>query len=252
MKVSVITVCYNSEKYIRSAIESVLKQSYKNIEYIIIDGMSKDSTMNIVKSYETLFDGRMKWSSEPDDGIYYAMNKGILLSSGDLVAILNSDDFYCDSSTIENVVSKIQQNNADTLYGDIEFVKPNNIEIVTRKWTSSPFLVNSFRKGWHPPHPSFFVKKTLYEQFGLFDTSFRISADFDLMLRFLEKYRVSTVYYNEVIVKMRLGGESTSSLRNRIIGNKDVLRSLKKNGISTSLLYPLHRLVPKLIQFIKK
>jgi len=252
MKVSVITVCYNSEKYIRSAVESVLNQSYKDIEYIVIDGKSKDSTMNIVKSYEALFEGRMKWISESDNGIYDAMNKGISFSTGDLIAILNSDDVYYDNDVIKDVVSQIQQSDTDTLYGNIEFVKPDNVDVVIRKWTSSPFLAGSFRKGWHLPHPSFFVKKKLYEQYGTFDTSFEVSADFELMLRLLEKHKVSTTYFDRLIVKMRMGGESTGSLKKIIIGNKGVLRAFKKNAIPVSFLYPFYRLVPKILQLIKK
>ena len=252
MKVSIITVCYNSEKYIRSAIESVLNQSYKDIEYIVIDGKSKDSTVNIIKSYEPLFDGRMKWVSEPDNGIYDAMNKGISFSTGDLIAILNSDDVYYDNDVIKDTVSQIQQSGTDTLYGNIEFVKTDSIDVVVRKWKSSPFFAGSFRKGWHPPHPSFFVKKKIYEQYGAFDTSFEVSADFELMLRLFEKNKVSNIYFDRLIVKMRMGGESTGSLKKIIIGNRGVLRAFKKNGITVSCLYPIYRLVPKLLQFKRK
>jgi len=251
MKVSIITVCYNSEKYIHSAIESVLSQTYKNIEYNIIDGGSTDNTINIIKKYEPLFNGRMRWISEKDNGIYDAMNKGISLTTGDLIAILNSDDLYIDAYVIEDIVKQIQISNTDIIYGNIILVKPDNIENVKRIWKSSKFSKNSFRRGWHPPHPAFFVKKNIYDQYGVFDTTFEISADFELMLRFLEKYRVSAFYFNRFIVKMRLGGESTGSLKRIIIGNKNVLKAFKKNNITVSFLYPFCRFIPKLFQFFK-
>jgi glycosyltransferase involved in cell wall biosynthesis len=248
MKVSIITVCYNSEKYIRSAIESVLNQTYKDIQYIVIDGMSNDNTISIVRSYESAFNGRMRWVSEKDKGIYDAMNKGILMSTGDLIAILNSDDIYIDNKIIEDVVEQLQKNDVDTIYGNIEFVEAENTGQIKRIWKSSTFFLNSFRKGWHPPHPAFFVKKSVYNKYGVFDTSIDVSADFELMLRFLERYKVSTVYINRFVVKMRLGGESTGSIKRIIRGNINIIKAFKKNGINVSLLYPLYRLIPKLFQ----
>jgi len=252
MKVSIITVCYNNAATIRDTFESVLNQTYNDIDYVVIDGNSKDETVSIIKEYEFKFEGRMRWISEPDDGLYDAMNKGIISSSGDLIGILNSDDVYYDKDVISDVVFQMQKNNIHTLYGNIEFVKFDNTDITVRKWISSPFFIGSFKKGWHPPHPSFFVRKEIYGQFGVFDTSFQVSADFELMLRFLEKHKVSTVYYCRFIVKMRMGGESTGSIRKIIIGNRGVLRAFKKNEISASYLYFVYRLVPKLMQFIKR
>lgn len=251
MKISIITVCYNSALTIRDTFESILSQTYSDIEYVVIDGNSKDETVSIIREYEPKFNGRMRWISESDKGLYDAMNKGISISSGELVSILNSDDVYFDKNVIEDVVLQIQQSGTDTLFGNIEFVKSDNIDIVVRKWISSPFLAGSFRKGWHPPHPSFFCKRNVYEQYGTFDTSFQISADFELMLRLLEKYKVSTIYYNRNIVKMRMGGESTGSIKSTIIGNKGVIRAFKKNGIPVSWLYPLYRLAPKVLQIIR-
>ena len=252
MKISIITVCYNSASTINATIESVLSQTYSDIDYIVIDGKSNDDTVSIIKEYEPKFKGRMKWISEPDNGLYDAMNKGILISSGEIIGILNSDDVYYDNNVIKDVVVQLKKCDTDTLYGNIEFVKQDDTDTVVRKWVSSPFLAGSFRKGWHPPHPSFFVKKILYEQYGMFDTSYDVSADFELMLRLLEKNKVSTIYYNRLIVKMRMGGESTGSLKNIIIGNIGVLRAFKKNGISISYLYPFYKITPKIIQFLKK
>jgi glycosyltransferase involved in cell wall biosynthesis len=251
MKISIITVCYNSEKYIESAIASVLGQTYENIEYIIVDGNSTDRTLDIIKAYEPKFNGRMRWVSEPDKGIYDAMNKGIAMSSGDIVGILNSDDIYFDSKVIEDVVQHLYLERTDSIYGNIIMVHPNNLHKTIRVWKSSAFKPNSFKKGWHPPHPSFFVKKRIYDTFGVFDATFDISADFELMLRFLEKHRVSTIYYDRMIVKMRMGGESTGSIRRIIRGNIGLMRSFKKNNIPISILYPFYRLVPKLLQFLR-
>ena len=252
MKISIITICYNSASTIRDTFESILMQTYSEIEYVVIDGNSEDGTISLIQEYEAKFNGRMRWISEPDDGIYDAMNKGILLSSGELIGILNSGDIYYDKNVLRDIVFKIKKSSADTLYGDIEFVKSNDINVVLRKWISSPFMQGSFKRGWHPPHPCFFVKKKCYERFGIFDTSFEVSADFELMLRFLEKHKASTIYYNRLMVKMRLGGESTGSIGKIVIGNLGILKAFRKNEIEVSFLYPIYRLAPKLLQFIRK
>jgi glycosyltransferase involved in cell wall biosynthesis len=251
MKISIITVCYNSEKYIRFAIESVLGQTHENIEYIVVDGGSTDKTLDIIKAYEPKFNGRMRWVSEPDKGIYDAMNKGIAMASGDVVGILNSDDFYFDNKVIEDIVSYMYSKNTDSIYGNIIMVHPDNIHKTIRVWKSSAFKPNSFKKGWHPPHPAFFVKKKIYDAFSAFDTSFDISADFELMLRFLEKQKISTTYYDRMIVKMRLGGASTGSVKRIIRGNKGIIRAFKKNDMPVSILYPFYRFIPKLFQFFR-
>ncbi|MDR2556629.1 MAG: glycosyltransferase [Bacteroidales bacterium] len=251
MKISIITVCYNSEKYIRSAIESVLRQTYENIEYVVVDGGSTDSTRDIIKEYAPQFNGRMRWISEPDNGIYDAMNKGIKMATGDVIGILNSDDVYFDDKVIEDIILQVSSENVDSIYGNIIMVHPDSLHSIIRIWKSSAFKPNSFRKGWHPPHPAFFVRKKVYDNFGIFDTSFDISADFELMLRFLEKQRISTMYYDRMIVKMRTGGESTGSVKRIIRGNRGVVKAFKKHNMPVSILYPFYRLVPKLLQFIR-
>ena len=251
MKISIITVCYNSASTIRDTFESILSQTYSNIEYIVIDGKSTDETISIIKEYENKFNGKMIWVSEHDDGLYDAMNKGIKLATGDVVGILNSDDVYYDEYVLERIIKEIQEKKTDTLYGNIQIVRHNDINKVVRVWKSSPFVKGTFKKGWHPPHPSFFCKKKIYDCFGLFDTSFKVSADFELMLRLLEKNHVSTTYYDNFIVKMRFGGESMGSIKRIILGNKNVLRAFWKNDISISPLYPFYRLIPKLFQFCK-
>lgn len=250
MKISIITITYNSEKTLDDTIKSILSQTYKNIEYIIVDGNSKDRTIDIVESYG---DKISKFVSEKDSGIYDAMNKGLRLATGDVVGILNSDDVYFDEHVIEKVMHKFQKENVDSVYGDLYYVKPENVNEVVRYWKSSGFIKGSFAKGWHPPHPSFFVKKEVYAKYGLFDLSMKVSADFEIMLRFLEKFKISTVYLSEVIVRMRTGGESNKSIGNIIKGNKSILKAFEKNHIKVNkILYPFYRFVPKIIQMIKK
>ena len=249
MKVSIITVCYNSEKYIKSAIDSVLNQSYQNIEYIIIDGDSKDNTVNIINSYGSRI---TKFISEPDKGIYDAMNKGLKIATGNLVGILNSDDFYFDNTIIENVVREINEKKTDSLFADIIYVYPENTDRHVRYWRAKPFKSGSFQKGWHPGHPAFFVKRDAYLKYGYFLVEFTLAADFELMLRFIERFKISTVYLPKPLVKMRLGGASNKNIKNMFIQNIECFKAFKANNINVSIFYPFLRLFPKLIQFFRK
>lgn len=251
MKLSIITITYNSEKTLRDTINSVLKQTYQNIEYLIIDGASKDNTIAIIKEYEPLFKGRMKWISEPDKGIYDAMNKGICMATGDIIGILNSDDLYMDNNVLENIAHAFNQTKVDAVYGNLLFVEENNTNKIVRTWKGSQHNPGEFLKGWHPAHPTFYVKKEIYEKYGVFDTSFDVSADFELMLRFIEKHQISNYYLDRYFIKMRMGGESTGSIKKIIEGNKNVLRAFKKNGFKVSPFYPIIRLFPKAINIIK-
>ncbi len=250
LKVSIVTTTYNSQKTLEETIKSVLSQSYKDIEYIIIDGNSSDGTIEIVSKYR---DRISKFISEPDNGIYDAMNKGLKLATGDVVGILNSDDVYCDNNVVAKVVDIFNQTDSDSVYGDLYYVKEDDLTNVVRYWKSSVFKKGSFKKGWHPAHPTFFVKKEIYEKYGYFDLSMEVSADFELMLRFLEKYNISAKYIPQVIVKMRMGGESNSSIKNIIKGNRSILKAFDKNHIKVNkILYPLYRFFPKIIQILKK
>jgi len=250
VRVSIITVVFNNSSTIKNAIDSVLEQTYKNIEYIVIDGGSTDGTVDIVKEYQ---DKISMFISEPDDGIYDAYNKGINISTGDVIAILNSDDIFHNKYVISEVVEQFQLSGADIVYGDLYYVKENNLNDVTRYWKSSIFEKNSFAKGWHPPHPSFFAKKVVYEKFGDFDTNIRISADFEIMLRFLEKFNVPSSYLSKVIVRMRSGGESNKSISNIIDGNKGILKAFNKNNISVNkFFYVFYRFAPKVMQILKR
>jgi len=249
LKISIVTVCYNSEKFIRTAIESVLAQTYSNIEYIIIDGASKDDTLNIIKSYG---DRIHIVVSEPDKGIYDAMNKGLKLATGDYVAVLNSDDFYTDNYVIEHVVNRLEEAKTDSLFSDLTYVDPINTDKQVRYWKGNEFVKGSFKTGWHPAHPTFFVKKSIYEQFGYFNLSIKLAADFELMLRFLEKHQISSCYLALPLIKMRLGGATNKNFKNIYNQNIECYKSFKINGLSVSVLYPFFRLLPKFKQFFTK
>lgn len=250
MKISIITVIWNNKKTIKDAIDSVLGQTYKDIEYIIVDGASTDGTVEVVQSYG---DKITKFISEPDKGLYDAMSKGLSLATGEIVGILNSDDVYFDNKVIKKIASKLERENVDSVYGDLFYVKEDDLNSVVRYWKSSDFQKGSFAKGWHPPHPTFFVKKEIYQQYGYFDLNMKVSADFELMIRFLEKYNISTSYLPEVIVRMRIGGESNRSIKNIIAGNKSILKAFDKNGIKVNkLMYLFHRFLPKILQIIKR
>jgi len=249
LKISIITATYNSAATISSCIASVNEQTYPDIEHIIIDGASNDNTLEIIKSMPNRVS---KIVSEPDKGIYDAMNKGIKLATGDIVGILNSDDFYATNTIIETVVNAFQEENVDSVFSNLDFVASENTNKVIRHWKSSPFIRGSFAKGWHPSHPTFFVRRNIYKNYGIFDTSLDVSADFELMLRFLEKHKISTFYLDETIVKMRYGGESTGSLKRIITGNKNILKAFKKNNIKVSPFYTFNRIFSKAKQFIQR
>lgn len=227
MKVSIITIAYNSGKSIADAINSVLGQTYPNIEYIVVDGQSKDDTMDIVRSFGTRI---TKHISEPDKGIYDALNKGIRLAEGDVVGFLHSDDIFAGPDVIADAVALFAEKQTDSIYGDLQYVYKNDTSRVFRNWKAGSFSMQKLRFGWMPPHPTFYVKKQVYDQYGLFNTDFRIAADYENMLRFLGKHRISTAYLPRVMVKMRVGGASNRSLKNIIQKSSEDLRAMKINN----------------------
>lgn len=249
MKISIITVCFNSEKYIKDSIESVINQTYTNIEYIIIDGASKDKTIDIIKSYGNKIN---RFISEPDNGIYDAMNKGLKMATGDYLGILNSDDFYIHNKVIESVVHELKHKKTDSLFADLIYVDNLNTENHVRYWKSKPFIKNSFKKGWHPPHSTFFVKNEIYKKLGFFSLDFKLAADFELMLRFLEKHQISSCHFPQPLIKMRLGGATNKNIKNIIYQNIECYKAFKVNQLSISFLYPIYRLLPKLAQYFQK
>jgi glycosyltransferase involved in cell wall biosynthesis len=235
MKVSIITVCYNSATTIRDAIESVLSQTYRNIEYIIVDGNSTDNTLDIVKSYESKFSGRMRWLSEPDNGLYDAMNKGIRMATGDFVGILNSDDFYNYPGAIETAADRLRETGADACFSDVRYVNSENLNRTVRYYSSAKFTPKRFCYGFMPAHPTFFVRKRYFEEIGYYKTDYRIAADFELLIRFLYTHKLSYHYIPLDMIKMRTGGISTRSWKSNYILNKEIVRACRENGISTNL-----------------
>ena len=239
---------WNNAKTIKDAINSVLNQSYKDIEYIIIDGASTDGTIEIVQSYGD----KIKFISEKDNGLYDAMNKGIRMATGDVVGILNSDDFYASDKILQIVADEFLKGNIDSVYANLEYIDANDPKRVIRYWRSKKYQEGLFRSGWHPAHPTFFVKKEIYEKYGVFDLSFKIAADYELMLRFFEKYKIISSYVDEVFVKMRIGGESNKSIKNIIKANMESYMAWKANVLYINPLRFLLKPFSKIIQFIKK
>lgn len=248
MIISIITATYNSASTIKGTLDSVINQTYKDIEYWIIDGGSTDGTISILRSYEETFNGRMHWISESDKGIYDAMNKGIQRATGDVVGLLNSDDMLAADDVLETIAAKFEKHKVDCIFGNLLMVNAENTDKLFRIWQGRPYPENGFLKGWHPAHPTFYCKRECYERYGLYDISFKIAADFELMLRFIEKNKISTYFLNEFIVKMRMGGASTGSIHNIMLGRKDILRAFKKNGYKiNAFTYYTKRIIPKIL-----
>jgi len=248
-KISIITVCFNSAVTIRDTIESVLSQNYPNIEYIIVDGVSKDETMDIVREYEGQIDTVI---SSPDKGIYDAMNKGIRLATGDVVGLLNSDDFYTDESVITQLVGRMESTGADTVFADLVIVNAKNTDRVIRYYDSSAFYPGRLRYGWMPAHPTFFVKRELYDKHGVFSLDYRIAADFDMVARLLYVGSASYSYLPCVVVKMRAGGASTSGIKSSWILNREIVKACSRNGIQTSFFHLFLKVPAKLMEYICK
>jgi glycosyltransferase involved in cell wall biosynthesis len=246
MKVSIITVCYNSASTIEATIQSVISQDHPEIEYIIIDGSSTDTTLSVIEKYR---DKIPKLVSEKDEGIYFAINKGISLASGEIIGILHADDFYVNNQVISKVVKIFEEKKVETLYGDLQYVERENTEKIKRNWRSGPYQDGMFYKGWMPPHPAFFVLKKCYDTYGLFNTALRSAADYEMMLRLLHKYKCSTAYLPEVLVKMRVGGKSNVSLSNRIKANREDKKAWLLNGLKPGMFTLIRKPLSKLGQF---
>jgi glycosyltransferase len=246
MKVSIITATFNSALTIGDTIKSVLNQTYPNIEYIIIDGGSTDGTMHIVNKYK---DKITKIVSKKDDGIFDAFNKGIKLATGDIVGILNSDDFYAYDSVIQDVIEKFKLSSVDAVYGDLEYVDPIDTSKVLRHWKAGKYNRSKFKTGWMPPHPTFFVKKSLYDKYGDFNTWMKISNDYELILRFLYKNNASAAYIPKVLIKMRAGGNSDGSIKKRYLANKEDRKAWKINGLKAPFYFAVLKPLRKFGQF---
>ena len=250
MKISIITATFNSEKTLRDTIESVLKQTYTNFEYLIVDGASKDQTLSIIKEYEPRFGGRLKYISEQDRGIYDAMNKGFQMANGDVLSLINSDDFLCDDYALEKVVNTFKKNpKTDGVYADLYYVSQNNTDIIIRKWVSGK--QKPFANGWLPAHPTFYVKRECYEKYGYFKLDYELAADFELMLRFVECNHIKLTYLPEPLVKMRLGGATSKNIWNIVKQGCECMKAFKDNNVPVSFLYPLYRYYSKIHQFFR-
>ena len=249
LKISIITVSLNSEDTIRNTIESIISQYYDNIEYIVIDGGSNDKTIEITKQFSDHID---YISSDSDDGIYDAMNKGIKVATGDVIGILNSDDFYPNSFVISNVVESFEKYNCDAVYGDLVYVKANNINKIRRYWKAGMYTTSKIKNGWMLPHPTFFVKKKIYMRHGLYDIDLRSAADYEMILRLLYKHNISVHYIPMILVNMRTGGESNRSFLNRIKANRQDSLAWERNQLNKPALIRLKKPLQKLRQFFLK
>ena len=248
MKISIITATWNSSATIENAILSVASQGYPDLEHIIVDGNSSDATLPIVFRYENLID---KLISEPDHGIYDAMNKGIFLSTGEVIGILNSDDFYANPHVLEKVSRVFEDKSVDTSYGDLIYVDPTNVNRITRYWRASAHHPRSFYQGWMPPHPTFFVRRSIYEKYGYFNVALGTAADYELTLRLLLKHKVSTTYIPEVLVHMRAGGASNASLKSRLATIQMANLSWQVNDLKPWPWTLTFRLLSKIVQYTR-
>lgn len=250
MKISIITVCFNSQSTIRDTIESVLSQDYPEIEHIIIDGLSKDNTMFIVSEYDNKL---AKIISEPDQGIYDAMNKGVQLSTGDVVGILNSDDFFEYHSVISDVVNCFRSNpDVSCVFGDVVFVNSVNTRNIIRFYSSKKFRSWKLRFGWMPPHTATFIKRAAYEEVGMYSVGYQIASDYEFFVRMFLVRGMSFVRLDKVLVRMRAGGISTSGIKSSYLLNSEIVRACKENGIYTNLFFVLLKIPFKLVELIRK
>lgn len=229
MVISIVTATFNSGVTLHHTFKSVLNQSFKDIEYIVIDGQSKDNTLDIIREYEPKFGGRMKWISEPDNGLYDAMNKGITMATGDVIGILNSDDFYTSDDILSRVADEIKD--VDAVYGDIHYVNESDLTKCVRYYSSKGFRRWKMRLGFMPAHPSFYCRRAVYSRYGLFDTDFKIAADFEQLLRLIYINRIYIKYLPIDFVTMRTGGVSSSGIESHKKIIRDHMLAYKKNGI---------------------
>ena len=249
MKVSIITVTFNSAKYLGDCIRSVRAQHYKNIEHIIIDGKSTDGTIAIIKQYEC---GIARWVSETDRGMYDAINKGLSMATGDVVGVLNSDDVLDNEHVIMNIVKAFTDHQTDAVYGDLEYVTQHDTKKVMRTWKGQPYNRNRFHIGWMPAHPTFYIKHSLIEKYGSYETHYFTASDYEFMARYLFRHRVSAFYLPKMIVRMRVGGASNINLKQRLRANRRDYLAMKKNKIPFAFLVSLLKPLLKLHQFQKR
>jgi glycosyltransferase involved in cell wall biosynthesis len=248
MNISIITACYNSSATVRDTLNSIAAQDYKQIEHIIVDGASTDDTLKIVDEFAHV----ARVISEKDKGIYDAMNKGIALAKGDIIGILNSDDVYTGNDVISRVIKEFENKNTDAVYADLQYVRYDDLEKVTRTWHSGNFSKRKFYFGWMPPHPTFFVRRHVYEKIGNFNCSLRSAADYEFMLRALLRNDFHACYIPKVLVKMRVGGMSNATLRHRLRANHEDREAWRINNITPYFFTIPFKPLRKVLQFIIK
>lgn len=251
MKVSIITATYNSGATLRDTLESVLSQTYSDIEHIVVDGESSDNTLALLREYEPRYDGRLRYVSEPDQGIYDAMNKGIRMAAGEIIGILNSDDFYTSPDIVETMVGTLARYRVDAVYGDIHYVNGEDLNKCVRYYSSAGFRRWKMLLGFMPAHPSFYCRKEVYERLGLFKTSYKVAADFEHLLRLIYVGRISTKYVPKDCVTMRTGGASTSGLASHRRILADHVRAYRENHVRSNALLDSLRYVYKVVEIAR-
>lgn len=247
MKISVVTVCFNSADTIQGTIRSVLSQTYPEVEHIVVDGASTDGTLEVIARYR---DRLAKVVSEPDGGIYDAMNKGIELASGEVIGFLNADDVYADDEVLTRVAGCIEGEGLDALYGDVGFFRSASPEVTVRRYRSVRFRPDRIAWGWMPAHPTLFVRRAVFERYGNFRTDYRIAGDFEFVARVFHENALCYRYLPEVLVRMRIGGVSTGGWRNTLLLNREVLRACRANGIRSNIFMILSKYPAKLLEFL--
>ncbi|MEQ9880395.1 glycosyltransferase family 2 protein [Pectobacterium aroidearum] len=248
MKVSIITATFNSAKTISDTLNSLNNQTYSDIEYIIIDGGSKDNTLSLIDNCSNRVSTII---SESDEGIYDALNKGILSATGDIIGFLHSDDFFAYPDAVKDIVDTMISSNVDAVYGDLNYISAINSDVIVRKWVSGDFDINKMKLGWMPPHPTFYMKRSCYQKFGFFDLSYKISADYDSLLRYLWTHKITVKYIPNVLINMRVGGISNRSLSNMIMKTKEDIKAMKSNNLPW-LTAVAGKNLSKIPQFLKK
>lgn len=253
IRISIVTPTFNSAATLRDTLDSVLAQSFRNYEYLVVDGGSKDSTVELLREYEPRFDGRMRWISERDRGLYDALNKGYSMSNGDVVGLLNSDDFFTSDDILQTIADAFDGHpEKDAVYADIHFVKPDNLSTPVRYYSSAKFTPEKMRMGYMPAHPSFYARRACFEKYGMFDLDFKVAADFENLLRLIYVNRINACYIPKDFVTMRTGGMSTSGLKSYRQIIRDHFRAFEKNGLKVNYLSYFSRYPRKLLEFIVK
>lgn len=247
--ISIITATFNSAKTLKDTIQSVLRQTNKDFEYLIIDGGSTDETIDIVKSYESEFSGRLKWVSEKDQGIYDAMNKGIMMASGDVVGILNSDDYFTSDDILQTVDNAFKSHEIDAIYGDIHFIRDGNPQKCVRYYSSRMFRPFWLRFGFMPAHPSFYCKREIFDKARLYSLDYKIGADYEMMVRLFKRHKIKSLYVNKDFVTMRTGGASNNNVRSRLTLIEEDVKACRVNGIYTNRFFIMLKFLYKIFEF---